>query len=125
MYILYNGTVNSGSGKEMAVATMNVAEARKQFSELVARVAYTGERVLVERRGKPMVAIVGMEDLKRLESLTENQNALRRQRQISLELAAASRAQIAHERNGVPLPDSAELLNQLREERDHELSGLR
>lgn len=55
--------------KRMTMETMNVAEARKPLSELVASVVYTGKWVLVERRGKPMVAIVSVEDLKRLEGL--------------------------------------------------------
>jgi prevent-host-death family protein len=103
--------------------TINVADARKQFSELIASVAYTGKRVLVERRGKPMVAIVSIEDLKRLEELAEDKAAIRQQRMAALARAAALRQEL--EKNGILLSDSVELINQLREERDHELSGLR
>jgi prevent-host-death family protein len=107
----------------MTMETLNVAEARKQFSELVARVAYTGERVIIERRGKPMMALVSMADLKRLEELADDQEAIRRQRMAALERAAALRQEM--KQAGIFLSDSAELINQLREERDHELSGLR
>ena len=102
---------------------VNIAEARKQFSELVARVAYTGERVIIERRGKPMVAMISIEDLKRLEELAEAKAAIRQQRLAALARAAALRQEL--EKNGILLSDSAELINQMREERDHELSGLR
>jgi prevent-host-death family protein len=46
-----------------------VTEARKEFADLVNRVAYTGERVALTRRGKVMAAIVSAEDLELLESL--------------------------------------------------------
>ncbi|WP_242910421.1 type II toxin-antitoxin system Phd/YefM family antitoxin [Actinomadura terrae] len=46
-----------------------VTEARKEFADLVNRVAYTGERVALTRRGKVMAALVSAEDLELLESL--------------------------------------------------------
>lgn len=47
--------------------TINVADAKKHLSELMSRVAYNGERFLVQRRGKPMAALVSAEDLVMLE----------------------------------------------------------
>lgn len=47
---------------------MSVAEAKARFSELVNRANYAGERFLIERRGKPVGAIVSAEDLARLEA---------------------------------------------------------
>lgn len=46
---------------------IGASEAKAHFSELLARVGFSGERFLVERRGKPLAALVGAEDLKRLE----------------------------------------------------------
>ncbi len=46
---------------------LNVAEAKKKFSELLARVAFNGERFVITRRGKPMAALIGLEDLAVLE----------------------------------------------------------
>jgi hypothetical protein len=46
-------------------------------------------------------------------------------REAALAAAAASRTRIREERNGVPLPDPAEILARLREGRNDELSGLR
>jgi prevent-host-death family protein len=48
--------------------SISVAEAKNRFSELVNRVSYGHERYLVERRGKPVVAIVSAGDLARLEN---------------------------------------------------------
>ena len=46
---------------------LGVGEAKKRFSELMSRVTFKGERFLIERHGKPMVAIVSAEDLEALE----------------------------------------------------------
>ncbi len=46
---------------------LSAADAKNHFSEVVHRVAYGHERVIIERRGKPLAAIIGLEDLRRLE----------------------------------------------------------
>lgn len=48
----------------------SVADAKKHLSELMSRVAYNQERFIIERRGKPMAALVSIEDLARLEQDT-------------------------------------------------------
>jgi prevent-host-death family protein len=48
---------------------MTVTQARAEFADLVNRVAYTGERVALTRRGKIMAALVSAEDLELLEAL--------------------------------------------------------
>jgi len=53
------------------MATMSVAEAKNRFSEVLRRAEYGGERVIVERHGKPVAAIVSTEDLRRLEAAEE------------------------------------------------------
>jgi len=47
---------------------INVVEAKTHFAEWMNRVAYQGQRVVVERHGKPVMAWVGMDDLARLEA---------------------------------------------------------
>ncbi|MCO5993391.1 type II toxin-antitoxin system Phd/YefM family antitoxin [Actinoallomurus rhizosphaericola] len=44
-----------------------VTQARADLAELVNRVGYTGERVLLTRHGKPLAALVPVEDLEALE----------------------------------------------------------
>jgi len=105
--------------------TLSVVEARKGFSEVMARVAYTGQRVVIERKGRPMMALISIEDLRRLEALEQESGFPRARREAALAAAAASRARIHAERDGAPLPDSADLLDQLREERAHGAAGLR
>jgi prevent-host-death family protein len=63
--------VREGQGvrRKMNSVEKAVTEARKEFADLVNRVAYTGERVALTRRGKVMAALVSAEDLELLESL--------------------------------------------------------
>lgn len=44
------------------MTSLNVAEAKKHFSDLLGRVAYGGEIILITRRGKPMAKLVPAED---------------------------------------------------------------
>ncbi|WP_163505926.1 type II toxin-antitoxin system Phd/YefM family antitoxin [Fodinicola acaciae] len=46
-----------------------VTQARAEFADLVNRVVYGGERVVVTRHGKPLAALVSAADLARLEEL--------------------------------------------------------
>ena len=47
--------------------TVSAAEAKAKLSALVAEVAFGGSHVVIERRGKPLAALVSMNDLERLE----------------------------------------------------------
>ncbi len=55
--------------------SVNVVEAKAKFSELMARVAYQGQRVIVERHGTAMMAWVSMDDLSQLERLGGKEEA--------------------------------------------------
>jgi len=46
--------------------SISVAETKRRFSELMGRVVFSGERFVIERSGKPMAALVSIEDLKAL-----------------------------------------------------------
>lgn len=70
------------SDDEHRVGHMGVSEARESFAELVNRAAYGHERVLVARRGRPIAAIVSIEDvelLERVEDELDRQAALEAQ----------------------------------------------
>ncbi len=59
---------------------VSVSEARDQFADLVNRAAYKEERVLLMRRGRPIAAIVPIDDvayLERLEDAYDVQEALK------------------------------------------------
>jgi prevent-host-death family protein len=107
------------------VEKANVVEVKKNFSDFMTRVAYAGQRLIVERHGKPMMAWISIEDLKRLEQLEQGVNATREQRRLALLFAQQVREQIALERSGKTIEDSADTLNRLREKRINELTHMR
>lgn len=47
----------------MTLATMNTADAKEQFADLISRVSHHKERIILTRRGKEIAAIVPLEDL--------------------------------------------------------------
>lgn len=53
------------------MAKISVSEAREDFSEVVNQVCYSGERMILHRRGKDLVALVPVSDLEMLESLED------------------------------------------------------
>ena len=42
---------------------MSVAEVKRRFADVIGRVLHAGARIIVERRGRPVVAIVPVEDV--------------------------------------------------------------
>ena len=58
------------------MATISVAQAKDQFSDLLRRAEWDGERVVVHRHGKPVAAIVSTEDLRHLEALEDARDVL-------------------------------------------------
>ena len=52
---------------EHTAGHVSVSEARETFADLVNRVAYRNERVLVTRRGRPIAAIIPIEQVEFLE----------------------------------------------------------
>ena len=46
---------------------ISAAQAKAHLSDLMAQVAYGGEHYVIERRGKPLAALVSVDDLERLQ----------------------------------------------------------
>lgn len=53
----------------MTIRTLGVVEIRNNLADIMAQVAYSGVRFVVERKGRPMIALVSVEDLRRLDAL--------------------------------------------------------
>ena len=49
--------------------SFSTADIKARLSEMISKVVYSRERVIVLRRGKPVAALVSLEDLRRLERL--------------------------------------------------------
>ncbi len=56
-------------------SALSTAEARDQLSEVINRAAFGKERVVLTRRGKPLVAVVPIEDVALLEALEDQRDA--------------------------------------------------
>ncbi len=50
---------------------LKASDARHEFADVLNRVAYRGERIVLHRRGKDVAAIVSLEDLQILEELED------------------------------------------------------
>lgn len=55
---------------------VSIAEIRDKLADAINRVAYAGERVVLERRGKPVAVLVSVDDAELLEQL-ENEADLK------------------------------------------------
>jgi prevent-host-death family protein len=53
------------------VTKLDVTKARQAFAETVNQVAYKGERVLIQKHGKPVAALVPVADLELIEWLED------------------------------------------------------
>lgn len=54
---------------------MRIVDLRNNLADALNRAAYTGERIVLERRGKGVAALVSMEDLALLERIEDEQDA--------------------------------------------------
>lgn len=64
------------------MSTVSAREAREEFSDLLNRASYARERVVITRNGRPVAALISMEDLELLRVLEDasDQAALREAR---------------------------------------------
>lgn len=108
----------------MTDATVSIGQVKRDISELVNRVAFGGERIVLTSRGKPKAALVSVEDYEQLHKLAQEEYV----QQWQQWLAAAARLSnaILAERNGQML-DIELLLQAARadlEERDEHLLAI-
>ena len=55
----------------MSVKRLSTSAARQQFAELINRTAYRGERFVLQRRKKPVAAVIPIEEYDFLERMIE------------------------------------------------------
>lgn len=87
---------------------VSARDARARFAELTDRVKYTGEPVIVEKQGRPFVALIRFEDLELVERLLDTE------RQAGLSRLAA---EAATEHTG-PEPSEEEIAEAVRVTRE-------
>jgi len=95
---------------------INVREARENFSEIINRVSYKGERVILMSRNKPKALIVGLE-----EAVFFKDEPMRKSRRLlQLEQIKKIRERVAHKKVKM---SSIHELKKLRESRLGKLTG--
>ena len=52
---------------------IGVAEVKKSFSAVISEVSLKGEHFVIEKKGKPMAALVSVQDLQRIEDSKEKE----------------------------------------------------
>lgn len=62
---------NSYNGR---MSIVSAVDAKNRFSDLLRRAEHGRERVVVQRHGKPVAAIVSTDDLRRLEALEDEED---------------------------------------------------
>ncbi len=107
----------------MTQTRISIGRVKRDISELLNRVAYGGERIILTSRGKPKAAIVSMEDYARLEQETAAARMARWQVWVAESDALA--AEILARRGGEPIDVEAlwEAVRADREERDAQILG--
>ena len=53
------------------MSRLSLTNARRQFSDTINRVSYGGERIILDRNGKEVAALVSVDDLELLELLED------------------------------------------------------
>jgi len=91
---------------------IGIAQAKARLSELVNRVAFGNEYIILESRGKPKAALVSLDALRRIQSISITRPP-RSQRLLALAEADRVRRSLASR----TLTPSAEDLARLRKER--------
>jgi prevent-host-death family protein len=105
--------------------TVSISDIKKDISGLINRVAFGRERIVLTSRGRPKAGLVSVADLLRLDQLDRAEAAGLQEQELAKLMAARALQERILARTGELLPDSAEELRELREERDEYLSGLR
>ncbi|MBI5758808.1 MAG: type II toxin-antitoxin system Phd/YefM family antitoxin [Planctomycetales bacterium] len=86
---------------------IGVAEIRDNLADALNRVAYAGERVILQRRGKGVAALVSIEDLKLLEQI-EDQHDLTEARKALAEKGPNIPLEEVARKLGITLPPRAQ-----------------
>lgn len=81
----------------MAIARIRASEVRNRIGDILARVRYGGQHVVVERRGQRVAAIIGIEEYDRLIELRRQWEAVQRRRRFEAMRASAAENDLTEE----------------------------
>ena len=69
--LLYHLYIKYNTGDDAMLTKISSAEARKKFSNIVNRVAFGKESIILTRRGEELAALVAMDELRLLQELED------------------------------------------------------
>jgi len=98
---------------------VSMAEACIRFEELMREVEERHETIIVEQDGQPRVVVLSVEDYRRLKA-AQLRSPWEETRRESREIRACIHARRREE----PVPPPEDIIRELREERDADLTGL-
>lgn len=107
----------------MSDTAVSIGQVKRDISELVNRVAFAGERIVLTSRGKPKAALVSIEDYEKLKQGQDDERLLRWQNWLTASDLLAEK--ILAERDGKPINVDAAWDAYLieRESRDDQILG--
>ena len=103
---------------------VSATEVKNSWGRVVRRVFQRREPALVENKGKPTVVILPVDEYEKLVAGRDGDKHRREQLQL-LEEAERFAKEVAARYPDQTLPDSAKLIQEMREERDDQFMGLR
>ena len=104
--------------------TISLSDFRRNLDEIVQRAALGHERIILTSNGDVIAAIVGIEDLERIQAAEQVD---RRQEYMRQQLATLDDARLFREQLKAQsiYTDSTETLQEVREDRANDIAGLR
>lgn len=87
--------------KNVAESKVSIGQVKREISELVNRVAFGGERIVLTSRGKPKAVLVSMDDYERIQQADEEKRLSQWEAWRAKNEALTAR--ILAERGGKPL----------------------
>lgn len=100
------------------VKTISATEARIHLGDVLDQVEHAGSRIIIERGGKPAAMLISLSDGKKLNGEHYDPEELIERARLNREAFAEWRAV---QQPGQPFPDIAEMIREMREERDEQL----
>lgn len=99
--------------------SVGMAQAKSKLAELVGRVAYGGERFILERRGQPVAVLINVSEYRRLRDLelAASRHPLPPELRVRQEQLVAQALRL-RKRLGDPVDGLAELMSTLPPEED-------
>lgn len=116
--IMIKRLINQSVEGEMT-RVVSATQARIRFGELIRQALETNEPITVERNGQPCVVVLSVEAYHRL----KEKQARPDWQKVLLQIQDF-RAQIQARRGGQPLPPPEEIIREMREERNAQLTSL-